>query len=515
MNVPLPKWIEKKLFPQRQSRRLLLKRILLVTGVVAVPLTIYSYFTNPFVRFSLVRDPYHEIYIHDGEIDLARESNPVILSDTVFSRQLAVVKSGWHIVTSKFAGGPKAKAGSVDEIIAQIHTLRFNPDEPFLISGDHFSVLYPRSLGIFYHSLLDPRTALSPTDWQNRQIIYLKTLAYALQVYSQSSELSTTIVPVGPRSVALMNIFAPPSDTLYSLLYGLSATQSTEVHSLYPFEQSNDYTLQTATASVTLQNTYQTSLQEHLDTYNRTLRDPATGLIRTDSALSGVKDMAKRSSSFYDNVIMWRTLTLADELGLQLPAGTDLTALKNTIIDTFFVDSLGCFAEELPTETEARYSSDWLIAYQTGMLKPENQEERELLLSCISFIRKNAIDKPFAIQYHPDNRPEQLYLPVRIAAPAYGSTAIWSNWGMEYIKLLTHLSYVTNDPNLLSVAESHLDEYRLNIKRYRGYPEVYDENGDFFRQRFYKSIRQTGWVVTFEQAEAFHEWVETNFAKKD
>lgn len=512
MKVSLPKWIEQKMFPQRQKRRVLLKRILIVAGIVAIPLTIYSYFTNPFVRFSLVRDPYHEIYIHDNEIDLTRESSPVILSDSVFSRQLAVAKSGWHILTSKFAGGPKAKAGSVDEIIAQIHALRFNPDEPFLISGDHFSVLYPRSLGIFYHSLLDPRTALSPTDWQNRQIIYLKTLAYALQVYSQSSELSTTIVPVGPRSVALMNIYATPSDTLYSLLYGLSATESTEVHSLYPFEKKNDYTLQTTTASAQLQDTYRASLQAHLDTYNRTLRDPATGLIRTDLALSGVKDMSIRSSSFYDNVIMWRTLELADELALQLPAGTDHNALKETILKTFFVDSLGCFAEELPSVKEARYSSDWLIAYQTGMLRPENPEDQELLLSCISYIRKNAIDKPFAIQYHADNRPEQLYLPVRIAAPAYGSTAIWSNWGMEYIKLLTHISYVTQDPSLLTVAESHLDEYRFNIKRYRGYPEVYDENGDFFRQRFYKSIRQTGWVVTFEQAEAFHEWVETNFA---
>lgn len=499
---------------RRRQRRMTIRVVALLLVVVV---GLFSYFTNPFVKFSVVIDPYTEISYHDAAFDLTSNS-ALIVQDDAFFRSLAQVKSFWHIFSSYFAGGQKAKRTSVDQIIREIHELRFQPDQPFLISGDHFSVFYPRSLGIFYHSILDPRTALDETDWNHRQHLYLKSTAYALQVYAQSDRLSTTIVPVGPRSVALMNIYAPPSDTLYSLLYALKVMQdSSELTERYRFVPLPDaqvteaavMSLQTASAAAQLTRDHLPDLQRHYQQYLSDVVDPATGLVRTDMYLSSTKDIVKRHSSFYDNIVLWRTKQLAMELGIIDPNLAELAALKQKILTQFWLEPEGYFLEQLePTAMQRKdYSSDWIFAYMSGFLNPQIPEERRLLTRSVSYIQRNALDQPFGLQYSADRRDDQLYGIVRYTAPAYGSTTIWSNWGMEYIKLLADLAFETADPVYLEQADRQLAAYTFNIKRYRGYPEVYDANGDFFRTPFYKSIRRTGWVVSYEQARDMVEWV--------
>lgn len=501
----LPKAIKEK-----QRRRKMQRRMILGLVLILIPLAFFSYLTNPFVRFSIIVDPYKQVQYTQGQFQLVNDSSIIVKNDAFFKR-LALLKSGWHIVGNRFGGGAKTREASVDEIIREIHTVRFNPDVPYLISGDHFSVLYPRSLGIFYNSLLDPRTALNQEDWKNRQLIYLKTTAYALQVYDQSDRLSTTIVPVGPRSVVLANYYAPPSDTLYSLLYALEVMQSSEfIKETYPFaeERSDIASVETSQQAQTLLIQHTDSLQRHLQKYLDDVYDPNTGLVRKDILLSGTKDIAKRQSAFYDNVILWRTLQLAQDLGLMEKDDQMLADLKQRIIATFWLEQDGYFVEDLSEMgiSNRYYSSDWLIAFMTGFLDVNNPEELRYYRRIVSYIQRNAIDQPFGLQYHPDRRREQLYPLSGTVAPAYGSTAIWSHWGMEYIKLLTLLSQKTGDRIYLEQAEAQLSAYTFNMKRYRGYPEVYDKEGDFFRQSFYKSVRRTGWVVNYEQARAMYQW---------
>lgn len=484
--------------------------LLFLTIVVAI----FSYFTNPFVKFSLIEDPVGKVEVRDSQIFLDT-SKKIVLRENIFVGVLAKIKSGWHIVGSRFAGGKKASGATVDEIIKEIHEVRFDPEEPFLISGDHFSVLYPRSLGIFYHSLLDDRTALSATDWHNRQIIYLKTLAYACGIFAQSDRLSTTIVPVAPSSVALMNIYAPPSDTLYSLLFAFEQLRDNSYQSTnYPFDNGVDYPLATRQATDQLLEQYKADLTRHYLKYKSDVYDPESGLIKKNILLSGTKDIMKRSGAFYDNVILWKTTKLASELGLIPQDDAFLNNLKARIISTYWNDE-GLFIEDLSKEAidNQYYSSDWLIAFQTGFLDVKNPEERKYYIKAVDYIERNAIDKPFALQYHPDVRRERLYGLVKWFSPTYGSTAIWSNWGMEYTKLLTLLAKEEKELTYLETAKSNLDAYTFNIKRYQGYPEVYNQNGDFYKTFFYKSIRRTGWVVTYEQARALYQSVAKDFLK--
>jgi hypothetical protein len=491
------------------------KTISVALVVLVAILAIFSYLTNPFVRFSLIIDPYKNYQYQDGQLSLKRDSS-LIVRDDAFFRQLALLKSGWHILDTRFVS-PKGTQGSIDETIRQIHQQRFNPDQPFLISGEHFSVLYPRSLGIFYNTLLDPRTALDQTDWQNRQLIYLKTTAYALQVFEQSDRLSTTIVPVGPRSVALVNIYAPPSDTLYSLLYALTVLSNDKYLSqLYPFGVSPRVKLETQQQAQQLLADHKTSLQNHFKKYWGEVYDSQTGLVKTNIRLSGTKDSAIRESSFYDNVIAWKTFQLAQELGLTDKNEQTLKDYKQKILQTFWLEPEGYFLEDLSPKAKLAkyYSSDWLIVLMTGFLNPTNKSEQSYYTRSIAYIQRNAIDQPFGLQYHPDPRPEQLYLPVRLMAPTYASTAIWSSWGMEYIKALLSLAQVTKDTDYLHSAEQQLNSYTFNIKRYGGFPEVYDKNGDLFSQRLYKSVRETGWIVNYEEARAMLDWTRNQLLKK-
>ena len=487
------------------------------TGIICflIALAIFSYVTNPFVEFSIVADPFEFALNRDTQLELKQVSE-LRLRTNVFVRLVADLKSGWHIFNNRFTGGKTTFSGDIEPIIQEIHALRFDPELPYLISGDHFSLLYPRSLGIFYHTLLDPRTALDSTDWLHRETIYLKTLAYALDVFAKSKDLSTTIVPIAPQSVTLLNIYSPPIDTLYSLLYGLQTLQTPEeLISIYPFTTNNYQSTHTVQAARNLLHEYKPELTFHFHKFISDTVDLHTHLVRTDRLFSGTKDITKQTSSFYDNVILWKTYELAQKLGLIEKNPDFLASLKTQILSTFWLPEQGHFLEDLSPESRAGnyYSSDWLISAMTGFLDPKNPDDRAYLEKTIAYIHKNKIDEPFALRYHNEPRRSRQYFPVRIFAPSYGSTTIWSNWGMEYTKLLSTLGLLTCNEEYIQVAEKQLRAYTENIKKYRGYPEVYATDGSIYAPFVYKSVVRTGWVVSFEQARMQYKWVKKEMEK--
>lgn len=503
--------------PSKKKRILNRKRIIKTQRnllLFLILFSIFAYLTNPFNRFNVIRDPVNIIF--DSGIIVPQYNGKVFLFDNPPARMLGNFKAAWHILTNHFSGGGKeSKATTLDGIIDDIHQLRFNPNVPFLISGDHFSVLYPRSLGIFYHSTLDPRTARSSNDWLLRQKIYLKTLIYALESYEQANRLSTTIIPIGPRSVTLTNYFDPPSDTMYSILYAIRTLQSTdEITSVNTFMRNDSlsYTLETTTSANELLREYNDMLRRHFQTYVTSITDPTTGLVRTDISLSGTKDSVKRHGSFYDNVILWKTHQLAQHLGIVEKNDFFLDTLKASILSTFWLPEEGYFLEELtPTAKEnSHYSSDWVIAYQTGFISPKHPDELQYFTRSIEYIQKQGLDRPFGLMYEPESQRPTLHWLLSLAAKKYGTQAIWSNFGMEYAKILTSLYQSTCQLSYLSESRYQIDKYTENIVTFRGYPEVYDTTGKPFQTPLYTSIHRTGWVVTFEQAKHMLEYTEQN-----
>lgn len=506
---------EPEVLPKRKRLRFVPSRKRIIRTqewmfVLILFIGIFSYLTNPFTKYSIVLDPFPFLITQPHNLSSSLSPRLYVM-DNMFSGMLGHVKNGWHLAANRFSVINKQTAGTtVEEIIDNIHALRFNPKEPYLISGDHFSVLYPRSLGIFYHSAMDPRTARSPVDWENRQEIYLKTLAYALETFSHTKRLSTTIVPVGPASVTLVNYFAPPSDTLYSLFYALNVTQSTdELFLNYSYSRETGMSLATQQLSQQLLEQYKKSLVNHYTTYQQYF-DPVTRLPLPQTVLSGSKDAVVRRQGFYDAVMYWKTEQLAQKLGLVPENKELLNSHKETIIETFWNEKDGYFYEDLSQRSGTRYSSDWLISTMTGFLDYNKEEDRTKIERSVAFIRTHNLDRPFGLMYEMPGQERYLVPIVAIFTKDYGTENIWSYLGMEYIKTLSSLYRTTCNDAYLTEAMFQLDQYKHNIESSRGYPEVYDRNGKPYKTVFYESIHQTGWIVSFEQAKHMVEYTKEN-----
>lgn len=473
--------------------------IAIIIIVLLAGLILGTYLTDPFSRFSIIRTPY-QAKIVDGAIESINNNRNIIVSQQLPLKAFAVLKNGLNIVSSRWHKRASSEATTLRGIIDDIYALRFNPGKLLLTSGDHFSALFVRNLGVFYYPTLDRSLPANETTWHGRQIVYLQTLAYALGVFAKQDTLTTTIVPTGRHRATCINFYAYPSDTLYGMLYALAALLGKETARPSNYTR-NVHDLDTAPAAKLLLKTYRPSLHDHTIRYRETVFDETTGLIHKDITMSGAKDITKRVCSFYDNVVFWKTMSLAMDLGLVPHDARFLNDLKTRILDTFWLEDAGYFLEDLSEEGLAHhyYSSDWLIVLATGFLSPTKENERHYFERSIDYIQRMKIDQPFALKYQHETRAHRQFLAVRLAVASYGGDSIWSFWGMEYIKSLLLLHRATGHDTYLEAADYHIDQYKKTMKRDKGFPEVYDHNGKLLETPLYRSIRQTGWVIGFDQ----------------
>ncbi len=478
--------------------------LFLLIGLLIL-LVIAAYFTNPFNQFTLIRRSYIA-KINHLTIEAINRNHRLVVRQAPWYIGFAVIKNGIHILSSRWIKSPKTDATTVEDIIKDIRCYRFNPDKLLLTTGDHFSALFVRNLGVFYYPVLDQYISDSEKEWQNRQIIYLQTVAYALGVFGKYHTLTTTIVPTGPYSATCVNFYAYPSDTLYGILFALAALldKETAQPEEYAKKSRNLYTVQ---ATEQLLAEYAPTLRIHYENYRKKVFDEKQGLIRKDIHLSGAKDITRRTSAFFDNVIFWKTTQLASKLGLLKEDKLFLQKLKERILKTYWLEKEGYFLEDMSDEGRSKkyYSSDWLIVLATGFLRPSKKSEKRYFEQSINYIQKNNIDQPFAIKYQHETRAHRQFLAVRIAVASYGGDSIWSFWGMEYIKSLLLLYKHTGKKTYLQAADYHIKKYKENMLRDGGFPEVYDSKGELLETPFYRSVRQAGWVIGFEQVLAMRQ----------
>lgn len=459
--------------------------------------------TDPFSRLSVVRRPYVAL-MRDDTVEAVDGNARVRVHAGLPYRVFAVGKNAFHILASRYALRPRTRrGGSVDEIVDDIYRLRFDPAKLLLISGDHFSSLFVRNLGVFYYPTLDTQLPTTRAQWRDRQLVYLQTVAYALGVFDQTEDLATTIVPTGRWGATCVNFHSYPSDTLYGMLYALAALLGREP--ARPASYTDDvWGLGTADQARRLLDAYGAGLARHYRGYRGRVFDERLGLVDPRVTMSGAKDIVIRQSSFYDNVVFWKTTQLAMDLGLVPTDDGFLAALKVRIVDAFWLEGEGHFLEDLSAESRAGrfYSSDWLIVLATRFLDPLDPVERRYFERCVSYIRAEGIARPFAIKYQQESRSHRQFPVVRLSVPSYGGDAIWSFWGMEYIKCLLLLHRADQRSGYLDEADGHIRQFEAAMVRDRGFPEVYDARGRMLRTPVYRSVRMTGWVVGFDQVRA-------------
>jgi hypothetical protein len=120
------------------------------------------------------------------------------------------------------------------------------------------------------------------------------------------------------------------------------------------------------------------------------------------------------------------------------------------------------------------------------------------------------LDKPFPLKVLGSYTKSKDHFWVRTFVSGYQDNAIWSNLGVQYIKVLCLLFLETGKKEYLKHAGAAVDAYRDNIFKYKGYPELYDSRGRMMQTFFYRSIRQTSWVVDFEHAQAIYNYCKSS-----
>lgn len=457
---------------------------------LAILFHIWLHLANPYAAINFVQQPF-TTKVENGAIVYDQQFDLKVLSDPL-SDKLGYYRQGFLIVQNNFVGGKRIDKSSASEIIDEIHRLRFDPSKPYLISGDQFSVLYPRNLGVFYNQLLDPETAHSEADWLNRQRIYLQSALFAIEGLSASDVPKTTLIPIGPRTITATQVHPGDvaSDSPYGLLYALKTMQSDRC------DQSKKYCIQTKQSIERILKEKGEKLRHIVESYEKTVRDTETGFIRTDIKLSGARDGATRKSSFFDNVVLWKTLSLANELGIQKSNQADLDKLKNDIKNKFWNDSAGYYNND---SADTSFSSDWLIGYVTGFFDLKDKIDFERSKRTISYINREKIAEPLPIKYQA-GKPKDMPIVIKWFVPSYGGDAIWSYWGAEYMTLLMNMYQKDGDSSYKDLVKKYREAYDKAIVRDGGFAETFSPDGQFLQNPFYKSIRTTGWVVQYEHA---------------
>jgi hypothetical protein len=473
--------------------------------ICVVLLLFAAYLTNPFSKYSIIKRPYTTKMAGDV-VEAINNNHKLIVRQNIFHKTYAKLACGLYILHTRYVKSPRSSSTNVQDIITDIHELRYDPKKLLLISGDHFSALFVRNLGVFYYPMLDTAIPSSSSDWERRQAVYLQTLAYALGVFHKSPQLTTTIVSTGPYAATCVNFYAYPSDTLYGMLYALSALLGGEKARPYAYTSAK-HKLHTPKAAQLLLDEYQVTLQTLYADYRKIAFDDDKMLVKKSVHMSGAKDITRRESAFYDNVIFWKTTQLAMNLGLIEADTVFLRKLKTNILKVFWLAEEGYFLEDLSDEgvDKKYYSSDWLIVLATGFLDPAKRAERQYYERSTKYIQDQGIARPFAIKYQNERRAHRQFLVVRLAVASYGGNSIWSFWGMEYIKVLFSLYRETGDEVYAKEARFHVQKYKEAMVRDGGFPEVYDANGAMLKTPFYRSIRQTGWVIGFEQVQQIYD----------
>jgi len=484
--------------------------------IILLTIFIYGNISNPYSAVTIINSPFSTVVAKDGSIYLQKNHTityyPIPQQLALYIDQLQEFS---RIVTNRFFNQEASFKGGEEDIIAKIHKERFDVSKPYVISAGHFAELYVRNFGIFYSSVLDGRFSLSSKDWEDRQRTALQTIATDLELLRLSGKDYTCFVPVTPRGFVGVNIYARASDSLFAIIWTLSAlTRDNFLQSVFPANILSK-PLMTKSAGEKLIKENVNVLQKAINNYLKDIIDSKTGLIKKNLPLSSARDQIIRQSSFYDNVIAWSTAKNAVELGLNvsLPFNycetekstkhfadfCEFEGWKQKIISAFWDEKTGIFLDDLSQDSIKNhiFSGDAFIVTSTKILDFDKQEDRSKIEMEIKYVKDHKLDNPFPLRYSINDQPSKLYFFDRYFATSYMGKTIWSHWGMEYIKTLILLSKY--DKEYFLSAGEFLNEYKNNIKKYGGYPELYDSFGNIYQTLVYRSLLHTGWVINYEQ----------------
>jgi len=362
--------------------------------------------------------PFFSTYISsNGQIALKKQRNLYVLPTNL--GKFFMLAEAFFRIEGNVYNPEKPFHGTEQEIIKQIHQERFNPQQAYTITGGHFAELYVRNFGIFYAAMLDSRIPTSQADWVLRQRVTLQRVATDLELLKQAGKKYTTFSPITGDTFVGTNFNAPPSDSLFSILYTLlAATDDTFIPQTLPtIHTASAYPLQTQQAEHQLIIKYIPILSSAISNYFNENIDASTGIIKKNIFLSSARDSIKQESSFYDNVIAWATAKNSEKLGIPFFCPLlykknivcDLEKWKKIIMAAFWDDKDGLFLDDLSRESikNHTFTGEEFIVVSAGFFDLSNSDDKNKLYRMIKYVKKNNLDKPLPLFYAKSDQPEK------------------------------------------------------------------------------------------------------------
>jgi len=356
---------------------------------------------------------------------------------------LTQIKEGMRIYRRarriKKHGFPKYQ-GNAKQICTEIVKKCFNGTY-FQVSLGHFSEFYIRDFGICCESLvkLGYRTEV------------LKTLQYALNIYSSNNILTTTITPDHKP----VNIYAYSPDSLPFLLRSLRVAGAGELIEVYqPF------------------------LQQQIDYYFEHVLNQKAGLVRIGD-FSSMKDNFRRQSSCYDNCML---SMLSDEIdALKFSNPFSKYNLKENIRACFW--NRKYFYDDIKKHKyvagDANVFPFWCKVF----------DDKEMFGSCLSEIQKNRLDKPFPLKYTNKQAPSKIIFPLNLILPDYETNTIWMHLGLCFLDVVKRY-----DKKLF---KKYLAAYTDVIEKNANFLELFSPDGKQYIRPLYAADDSMLWAAIY------------------
>lgn len=338
------------------------------------------------------------------------------------------IKEGLNKVGHAFhvqAHGYRAYKGSARQICDKIIQDCWN-GKYFQTSAGHFNEFWTRDFGWCVDSLL---------KLGYRKEV-LKTLAYALRVFSSAGTVKTTILPNGKP----YDFFRFAPDSLPFLMHALNSARAKN-----------------------LIRKYRSFLQKEVVKYNKKVIDPTTGIVRKER-FSSMRDGVYRNRSAYDTAMVGMLAKELDRAGIK----HKLPDIKKVLLKKYWNDSY--FLDDLSGRTHVTGDAQ-VFPFWTNVINDKN-----MMRKAFQTVRTAGLDKPFPLKYVPHFvRADELTQ--RIFVPNYEGSTIWAHMGLLYIQLLQKVDKAR--------AKAHIKKYKDLVEHYKTFIEVYQPDGKRPYQSFF------------------------------
>lgn len=329
--------------------------------------------------------------------------------------------------------GFRRLGGTADEICRESIKRCWN-GRFLMVSSGHFSVFYTRDFGFCVDSLLK-------LGYREK---VLKTLDYALGVFSKHNRTSTSINPSGKP-------FDFPRYSVDTLPYLVRSLRVAKADSLAAKHEG--------------------FLTKEIERFEEKVFDE--GMVRRDAVFSSMKDHSMRESSCYDNCMLGMLARELDNLDLENPFKGNYERMikKNFWQGKYFYDDL--------RRKDYVAGDANIFPFWTGIIK-----DKKMLRLCIDSIKREGLDSPFPLKYTASGDHKLIRL-----AGDYERDAIWMHMGPLYLQLVKKV-----DRKLF---QKYLADYKSVIEKHGTFLEVFDKNGRPFRLPYYYTDEGMLWAANY------------------